>query len=141
MKKGIVLFLAVVFIAVANVGWSAEHYVENTKCGKPFPVTDSWAEEFSYDFAYEVMNKGKKGFKVKTLAKVKGEMIHLECARELPSADAARQWLLDNGYEFQPHGPEKNYPPMMHSGSGPIGIHGTADRGPLTKVPQRVIKN
>lgn len=124
------LFFIGLFLAIASIGWSAE-YVEDTHCGKSFSAMDSWAAD--YNLAYEVINKGKKGFKVKTLAQVNGKMIHLECTRNLPTIKDALSWLTHGGYEFSARGSEKNYTRMS-------GEHKTASKGPLKKVPQRVIK-
>ncbi len=105
-------------------------FTEDLSCGESF-ATPNWASK--YKFSFEIMDKTRKGqgYKVKTLANVNGRMIHLDCARNLPSRDAAVAWLVDHGYWLGSDGPEPG---------GASGNHRTVDRGPLYKVPDYLYK-
>jgi hypothetical protein len=120
------VFSAVVvgcFFLFTVIAASAATLHENRSCGNPFPAT-GWA--VGYQFAYEIMAKGPSNFKVKTLVNSGGNMIHLECQRNLPSREAAIAWLGDKGYWLQSDGPESNL----------NGTNKTVDRGPLYKIPE-----
>lgn len=119
----IVLGLFVIFSGSA----SAVEFTENLSCGEAFSA-DGWAA--GYDFAFEIQKKNK-GYKVKTLAKVGSQMIHLECARNLESPAAALAWLKDHGYTFRDDGAEYG---------GASGRHKTVNRGPLTAIPEHLYK-
>jgi hypothetical protein len=102
-------------------------FTENLSCGERFRA-DGWAQD--YDYAFEIIKKGS-GYKVKTLANVDGWMIHLDCARDLPSHESAIGWLKSRGYTFRQDGSEDG---------GPSGHHLTVNRGPLYSVPANLYK-
>ena len=115
-------------VGTANAAASGT-FIEKLSCGESFSAS-GWG---NYAFAYEVLDKTDRGhgYKVKTLANVNGRMIHLDCARNLPSRDAAISWLVDHGYWLGSDGPEPG---------GASGNHRTVDRGPLYKVPDYLYK-
>ena len=134
MKKiivALVLFGVTALLSTAMAAQQQGIFTENLSCGKSFSA-NGWAK--GYTFAYEVLDKTSKGkgYKVKTLANVNGYMIHLDCARNLPSRDAALAWLLDKGYGIGSDGSEDD--------DGASGQHLTIDRGPLYKVPSSLYK-
>ena len=130
MKK--IIFLAIVFCAFATQA-QAVVFCENLGCGNRFDATSGWASAYAnttgqgHGFCFEVMYKGASNYKVKVLAIVKGEAIHLDCNRGLPSQQACIDWLINKGYQLQRDGAEPG---------GPSGRHLTVDRGPIYRVPE-----
>lgn len=123
MKKIFACIVSVIMIMTAQAMASQGRFVENTTCGDPFSA-DGWTK--GYAFAYEIVQK-PSGFKVKTLVNQGGRMIHLECERNLPSREAAAQWLIAKGYTVRSDGAEDG---------GASGAFLTVDRGPIYGVPK-----
>jgi hypothetical protein len=135
--KQLFLTIAVcsVLAATNSLAANAEKLIEKTSCGKASNGLGWWPN--NAPFAYEIMDKRakKKGYKVKVWGKSGNKYIHLDCARDLPSVNAAHKWLSDRGYEIQPEGPEGNF----ESGSSKKKeLHITADKGPISNVPYYV---
>ncbi len=99
----------------------------NISCGETTRNLSWWP--LGANYAYEIMDKGKKGYKVKVWAKIEnGEYIHLDCQRNIHSKEAAILWLKNNGYSISSEGTE-------HGGSH--GFHKTVDKGTVYRIPDK----
>lgn len=133
MKKfsSFTFFCFLSIIVCAGVQAQEVTFCENLKCGERF-AADGWMSMYSdttnqgHGFYYEIISRGKRNFKVKTLAIVGGYAIHLDCERALPSQSACIDWLVSKGYQLRQDGSEPG-------GAG--GSHYTTDRGPIYRIP------
>ena len=132
MKRMIFAF-SILFLVGAAVSQAAPVvFCENLSCGNRFSATSGWQADYAnttgqgHGFCYEILAKGNANYKVKVLAIVGGEAIHLDCARNLASIDACINWLTARGYQLKQDGAEAG---------GPSGGHLTVGRGPIYKIP------